>query len=584
MRRITIYAFYDPDGLVDDYVVDCVAAMSEHSEKVLVVVNDKVQAASRARLTDIPRVQVVQRTNKGFDIWGYKHGLDFVGWSELERYDEVLLMNSTIAGPLYPLSELFDTMDAQDVDFWGLTMHAGEDYDPWNLLPTGKLERHIQSYFMAVRKRMLQSQEFRDYWDALPPIRSYTEAVALHEAVFTHRFAELGFQWTTYVDSTDLEHLTPYALMFLPEQVLIGKRCPFFKRKALFLPAPDLVATQATSTTTMIECLDALGYDLQRVLPNVIRTSHQSDVRLSLNAFEVLSPRPEDDAADLSKVRVVAWVKDLTSCMALERCRAALERCGEVVIVTGRDPADRIVRRLTELKARVVTGAPFAQFVREIGRAAGTTDHVLVLGHTDEFAGLSELGVYVRSELTLRALAGTGATLASAVRQLESSKLAGAFAGPPTSTTLAAQNGAWGAISDRIEILLAVLDVQVPISPGKPAWGPPGGVVLAGPGMLAADWNLVANAVSHLSEPMAQELFAALIPFIVQGHGRLLVFALPERLTANAIFAGHLQTAQAADHRTLSSRLEARASREFHKLRRRLRDRARTATDGPGRV
>ncbi len=566
MRRITIYAFYDPDGLVDDYVVDCVAAISEHSEKVLVVVNGKLEASSRARFTDIPGVQVVLRTNNGFDIWGYKHGLDFVGWDELGRYDEVVLMNSTIAGPLYPLSEMFNAMDARDVDFWGMTMHAGEDFDPWNLLPTGRIERHIQSFFMAVRKHMLRSQEFRDYWDALPPIRSYTEAVALHEAVFTHRFAALGFRWSTYVDSTDLEHITSYALMFLPEQILIGKRCPFFKRKALFLPAPDLAATEATSTITMIECLDALGYDLQRVLPNVIRTSHQADVRLSLNAFEVLTSRPEDDAVDLSRVRAVAWVKDLTSCMVLERCRSVLERCGELVIVTGREPTDRVVQRLTEFKARVVTGAPFAQFVREVGRAAATADHVLLLGCTDEFAGLPEINAYTQYELALRALAGSSATLTSAVRQLESSTFAGALAPPPTPTMLAAQNANWGAVANRVDTLLAVLGIHVPLSPAKPAWSPPGGVVLARSGVLAVDWNLVATAASHLADATAQALFTSLIPFITQSRGKLLVFVLPERLTASAIFAAHMQAYGVVV--PVQSRYRVLAARTYHRVER----------------
>ena len=563
MKRVTIYAFYDPDGLVDDYVLDVVAAMSEHSERVLVVSNGPVEAESARRLTAVPSVELVKRANEGFDIWGYKHGLELIGWEELARYDEVVLMNSTIAGPLYPLSEMFDAMDPRDVDFWGITAHAGEDYDPWGLLPTGTLERHIQSYFTVIRSDMVQSTEFRKYWESLAPMRSYTEAVALHEAIFTLKFAELGFRWTSYVDSTDLEYLSSYPLMFLPRQVLIEKRCPFFKRRAFFLSAPDLVATLATSTTTMVECLSDLGYDLRRVLPSVIRTSHQSDIRLSLNAFETLTSQPHDEAGR-NDVRVVAWVKDVTTYAALERHRPVLERCSDVVIVTGGELDEGLLNQLSNFKARMIIGGTFAQFVREVGYAAQTEAHLLVLGSTSDAAGLSGVAAYVQYETGLRAVAGTDGILASALAHLKKCHFAGGLTSPLATLAPDREQNAWRARAADVDALLAALGIRLPISPEKPAWGPPSGIVLAAPGMLATDWALVADAMSHLGDAKAEELFASLIPFILQSHARLLVFALPEEMTASGIFASQLHAMRDAGYKEHKDRL--RPARVYHNL------------------
>lgn len=567
MKRLTIYAFYDPAGLVDDYVVDCVAAMAEYSERVLFVSNGKVDVDSGRPIANLANVQVLERVNEGLDIWGYKHGLDFLGWSELERFDEVVMMNSTIAGPLYPLSEMFEAMDASDVDFWGITAHAGEDYDPWHLLPTGRIERHIQSYFMAVRKRMLQNAEFRNYWDTLISLLSYTDAVARHEAVFTHKFTELGFRWTTYIDGTDLEYLNPYPLMFLPEQVLIEKRCPFFKRKALFLAAEDLIAAQAMSTATMVQCLERLGYDLQRVLPSVIRTSHQSDVRLALNAFELLESSSDERDADLSTVRVVAWVTDLANCLALERCRATLEQCSELVIVTPCDSSDQLTVRLSEFDARIVSGAMFADFVREIGSAARTRDHHLLLFGANGGPVLRPLiSTYAQSDTGLRALAGTASTLASAVARLAGSTLAGGLTSPLTGITPTTQTATWRRIVTRISSLLTVLGVDVPIDPEKPAWGPPSGVVLLGSEMLGIDWELAAGLLSHFDDVDAGEFFAAMIPFVIQSQGRLLAYALPQRMTPNAMFGAHTQGV--AGVVTVQSKRRAQAARLYHRLQR----------------
>lgn len=540
MRRLAIYAFYDPDGLVDDYVVDCVRAIAEHCERTLVVSNGPVASGSADRLTAVPSVELFERDNEGFDIWGYKHGLESVGWDELERYDEVVLMNSTIAGPLYPLSEMFDAMDARRADFWGLTAHAGEDYDPWDLLPTDKLERHIQSYFTVIRQPMLSRPEFRGYWDSLPMIRSYTEAVALHEAVFTQKFEELGFHWTSYVDGADLEAISPYPLMFLPEQVLVTKRCPFFKRKALLLGASDLAATHAMSTAAMVGCLSRLGYDLDRVLPNVIRTSHQSDVRLSLSTFAMLEPASGDHTTNLSRVRVVARVKDIESCLALERFRSVLERCGHFVIVADHHLDERVLRRLTAFKARLVTNAGVSEFASEVGHGAQTKDHLLLFGCTGGEAGLS---AYSRYEAGLRALADSEGVLASAVAHLEGSRLAGALASPLTSIGIDSWSVDWREAGAPLDTVLPLLGLDVPLNRAKAAWGPFGGIVLAAPGMLAADWDVVADTMSGLPRSRAEELFASLIPFILQGHGRLLEFSLPERMTASAVFASHLRQA-----------------------------------------
>lgn len=574
MKRLTIYAFYDPAGLVDDYVVDCVAAMAEHSERVLFVSNGEVDADSGRRVAELTNVEVIQRVNEGLDIWGYKHGLDLVGWSGLAHYDEVVMMNSTIAGPLYPLSEMFDVMNASDVDFWGMTAHAGEDYDPWNLLPTGRIERHVQSYFVAVRKRMLQSAEFQSYWDGLTPLLSYTDAVARHEAIFTHKFTELGFRWTTYVDGTDLESVISYPLMFLPEQVLIERRCPFFKRKALFLKTDDLVATQATSTATMIECLDRLGYDLKRVLPNVIRTNHQSDIRLAMNAFELLPSQPAQNTADLSRVQVTAWVRDTTDCLALERHRATLEQCGELVIVTPHESETSLVQRLQRFEARLLSGSNFAEFVREFGRALRAVDYVLLFGAGGGPPLHPEISEYVRVEAGLRALADNASTLTSAIAHLERSDLAGALTSPLSGRRPSAGNH----LAARTKNLLFALGIEVPIHPDKPALGPPSGVVLARSAVLAADWDLTADIMARLDEDVAAELLDSLIPFILQSHGRLLVYALPEALVGMAVFSSQVQALHAGDQRALSDRLLARAVRDYRKLRYRLRNRARTAT------
>lgn len=53
------------------------------------------------------------RENKGFDVWAYKSALEHYGWSRLEEYDEIIMLNSTMIGPVFPLRETFEKMDAR---------------------------------------------------------------------------------------------------------------------------------------------------------------------------------------------------------------------------------------------------------------------------------------------------------------------------------------------------------------------------------------------------------------------------------------------------------------------------------------
>lgn len=126
MRRLCIYFFFDSDGIVDAYVLDCLKKMAKHTEKILFVSNSKLTSESKKHLATIKIVEVKERPNEGFDVWAYKHGIDSLGWEQLRTYDEVIFMNFTIVGPVYPLSEMFNEMDKRDVDFWGINTHSGE--------------------------------------------------------------------------------------------------------------------------------------------------------------------------------------------------------------------------------------------------------------------------------------------------------------------------------------------------------------------------------------------------------------------------------------------------------------------------
>ena len=229
MKRIAIYAFHHPQGEVPEYVLYKLERLREHVGELVVVCSGAVTPSGRASLERVADVVHVRET-RGFDTWAYRCGMgDVVGWEKLASFDEVLLVDSSFYGPLFPFSELFRRMDALDVDCWGITAVNG----PAANSPPGDraVPDHVHSSFLAIRRRLVSAPEFRRYWDELPALDTAREAMHEHERRFTAHFRNLGFRVGVYSEEGIPAVADP--LMEIPD-VLLANRCPILPRR-LFL-------------------------------------------------------------------------------------------------------------------------------------------------------------------------------------------------------------------------------------------------------------------------------------------------------------------------------------------------------------
>jgi lipopolysaccharide biosynthesis protein len=161
MRRLCIFSFHDVHGIVDDYVTYFLKEMGRHVEHILFYSNGPLDEESTKALQGIA-CEVIIHPHGGLDVLSYKEGLERIAFNEDQAYDEVLMVNHTCYGPIYPFAELFGAMEKRDCDFWGVTAHLETTPDPIN--GTGRLPYHIHTNFMAVRSKMLGSPAFWKYW------------------------------------------------------------------------------------------------------------------------------------------------------------------------------------------------------------------------------------------------------------------------------------------------------------------------------------------------------------------------------------------------------------------------------------
>ncbi len=227
-HRLGIFCFYNPKGHAPRYVRVLLEALMPHLSELAVVVNGALDDESREMFSEYAS-RVIVKDNEGLDVAAYRMGLLDYGWDALGAFDEVICFNDTVMGPVRPFAEMFDAMDARDVDFWGITTYPAETLDDEDI-PT-----HLQAYWHAYRRRLVSSKPFREYWEGLHDLRDYAEVTREHEMKFTARFEGLGFTWDSYIDPVKFVALTPYPMLYAPMELLRDTPCPVFKRRSFFL-------------------------------------------------------------------------------------------------------------------------------------------------------------------------------------------------------------------------------------------------------------------------------------------------------------------------------------------------------------
>lgn len=288
-NRLGIYTIFDKDGVVDEYILFFLKALSVWTSRLVVVCNGYLTEQGHEQLEALG-CEVICRENTGFDAWGVKAGLEYVGFDKLEAYDEVVISNNTLFGPVCDMRPMFETMSARKVDFWGIASHEGmKDFDPFNCNPYGYVPEHIQSYFYAVRRRLLHSKNFRNFWENLPELNHYNAAVGMYETVMTKFFADAGYEWDCYMDRELYYGMTDNPLIAMPTEAIRDWNCPFFKRRAFFQDYDYLTTfTGQQSASCLLQYLqEETEYPVEMVWQNLIRTCHMSDLVENLHLSRI---------------------------------------------------------------------------------------------------------------------------------------------------------------------------------------------------------------------------------------------------------------------------------------------------------
>jgi len=247
-RRVCLFAGYDADGRVDDYVVRYVRELSRHAD-VYYLADCWMAPGELERLAPFVKGAWAERHGTyDFGSWS-RLATTHVGWEAISAYDELLLVNDSCY-LVRPLDQVFAKMDATPCDWWGLQATKGIAATrgiPSNRfphrIPMGEVLRDrlpcyesdytydflVGSYFLAFRRPVASDPVFRKLLSRVVQQRGKKLIIQKYEIGMTRLLLSRGFLPATYID-----WLYPFHPIFSDTHfTLLEHGFPVFKRYLL---------------------------------------------------------------------------------------------------------------------------------------------------------------------------------------------------------------------------------------------------------------------------------------------------------------------------------------------------------------
>ena len=219
MNRLCIFAHYDKDNIVDDYVVFYLKELKKIFNTIIFVSDSNLSDVEKNKISNY--CEYIRAEHHGEYDWGsYKYGYIIAkGNGLLASVDELLLCNDSVYGPVFPLEPFFNKMTADSCDFWGMFENKDSIYK-------GEKESHLQSWFLLLKKNVFNSALFNDFILSVRSFEDKNELINQFEIGFTQKMSSM-FKYKALYTSEKGNAVTQAA------PILLKKGFPFIKTVVL---------------------------------------------------------------------------------------------------------------------------------------------------------------------------------------------------------------------------------------------------------------------------------------------------------------------------------------------------------------
>ena len=146
MKRLFLFAFYDPQGVVGEPALRYLEALRSLGDIVLATDCD-LQPGEAEKFGPLVKAYSAARHGE-YDFGSYKRAFLEEDPSE---YDRLYLVNDSVVGPLSPLDPYVERMEALGTGAFGLALHPS------------RRGQHMQSWFIGLEPSVFRAPWFREF-------------------------------------------------------------------------------------------------------------------------------------------------------------------------------------------------------------------------------------------------------------------------------------------------------------------------------------------------------------------------------------------------------------------------------------
>lgn len=236
MKRTVIFAHYDKDNLIDDYIIYYLQALKKLSDKIVFVSCCEITDIEKSKLFGIADYIIAEKHDE-YDFGSYKRGFFHLkNLGILEDFDELILANDSCFAPLYPLEPVFEKMSYTKCDFWGITKNRfGVNKKDGKFLTV--IRPHIQSYFLVLSNKIFTGKIFENFMDSVKHENEKGDIIINYEIGLSELLENNGFFGEVYIkDYYRYNHV----VLSLWRELIKNSESPFLKCSIFKLVNPEL--------------------------------------------------------------------------------------------------------------------------------------------------------------------------------------------------------------------------------------------------------------------------------------------------------------------------------------------------------
>jgi len=180
-RRACLLAAFDPQNIIADYVVYLVKELSKFAD-VYYYADNNMADSEFAKLKGLTKyAKGAKHGHYDFGSWAFI--IKDIGYEKLAGYDELLLVNDAMFGPMSPLGPVFEEMEAKNVDAWAL---CGNKF--------------MMSFFINLKKSVFTHPDFKYFFDNIKAEGDKSVVIKKYEQGLSRLVKDNGFSSAVYID------------------------------------------------------------------------------------------------------------------------------------------------------------------------------------------------------------------------------------------------------------------------------------------------------------------------------------------------------------------------------------------------